>query len=53
MHTAGLSLLSLGLIFSNAAAVRAGALFFLGAILATAAHHLRLLLVRRHNGEAR
>jgi hypothetical protein len=45
LHTSGIGLLILGLVTTNQPLVRGGALLFLGSILTTAAHHLRLMLV--------
>lgn len=46
-HTLALVLLTTGLVVSNPGIVRTGALLLLAAILATAIHHLRLMLVGR------
>jgi len=51
LHTTGLGLLIIGLVTANQPLVRGGALLFLGSILTTAAHHLRLMLVGRTRRE--
>ncbi len=50
LHTAGLGLLTGGLLAANPLLVRIGAVLLLGAILTTTTHHLRLALVGRTKG---
>lgn len=47
LHTAGLGMLTFGLLAANPLLVRGGAVLLLGAILTTTTHHLRLAFVGR------